>query len=135
VPELIQNGYYRHALLGVTTIPLSQIAPAARQELGLGARQSGLLVVDATDGAKQAGIRAGSGQIALGGQRIPTGGDVIVAVDGHAVSTGGDLRAYIENTKHPGDTITVTVLRNGQRADLAVTLGERPQQTQVQSGG
>jgi S1-C subfamily serine protease len=134
-PELIQNGYYRHPLLGVTTIPLSQIGPAARQELGLGVRQSGLLVVDATDGAQQAGIRAGSGQITLGGQRIPTGGDVIVAVDGHAVSTGGDLRALIENNKHPGDTVTVTVLRNGQRVDLAVTLGERPQQTQVQPAG
>jgi len=135
VPELIQNGYYRHPLLGVTTIPLSQLGPAARQELGLAANQNGLLVVNATDGAQQAGIQAGSGQITLGSQRIPTGGDVIVAVDGHAVSTGGDLRALIENNKHPGDTVTVTVLRNGQRLDLAVTLGERPQQLQMQPGG
>ena len=135
VPELIQNGYYRHPLLGVTTIPLSQLGPAARQELGLAANQNGLLVVNATDGAQQAGIQAGSGQITLGGQRIPTGGDVIVAVHGHAVTTGGELRALIENNKHPGDTVTVTVLRNGQRLDLAVTLGERPQQLQMQPGG
>jgi S1-C subfamily serine protease len=135
VPELIQNGYYRHPLLGVTTIPLSQIGPSARQALGLGATQKGLLVVNATDGAQQAGIQAGSGQVIVGAQRIPTGGDVIVAVDGHPVSTGGDLRAYIENTKHPGDTVTVTVLRNGQHLDVDVTLGERPQQPQSQPGG
>jgi 2-alkenal reductase len=134
VPELIQNGYYRHPLLGVTTIPLSQIGPAARKVIGLGANQNGLLVVNATDGAQQAGIQVGSSQITVGGQRIPTGGDVIVAVDGHAVSTGGDLRAYIENTTHPGDTVIVTVMRNGKRLDLPVTLGERHQQT-VQPGG
>ena len=135
VPELIQNGYYRHPLLGVTTIPLSQIGPAARQQLGLAASQHGLLVVNASDGAQQAGIRAASGQITLGGQRIPTGGDVIVAVDGHSVSTGGDLRAYIENTRHPGDTVTLSVLRDGQHLDIPVTLGERPQQPQLQPAG
>ena len=48
------------------------------------------------------------------------------------MTTGGDLRGWIENTKHPGDTSTVTVLRNGQRQDLKVTLSERPQQQQQQ---
>ena len=42
----------------------------------------------------------------------------------------GDLRGWIENTKHPGDSSTVTVLRDGQRQDLQVTLSERPAQNQ-----
>jgi serine protease Do len=64
----------------------------------------------------------------LGNEAIVTGGDIIVAIDGQAVSTGGDLRGYIENTRHPGDTTTLTVLRNGQRQDVTITLSERPAQ-------
>jgi S1-C subfamily serine protease len=73
--------------------------------------------------------------VTIGGEQSPAGGDIIVAVDGQRVSAGGDLRAYIENTKHPGDTVTVTILRNGQRQDISVTLGERPAQSQQQAPG
>jgi S1-C subfamily serine protease len=130
-PELIQTGRYRHPLLGVTTISLAQIGQAARQQLGLGTSQKGLLVVDVSDGAQQAGIQAGTRQVTIGGEQFPAGGDIIVAADGQPVSTGGELRAYIENTKHPGETVTVTVLRNGQRQDIPVSLGERPAQSQA----
>jgi S1-C subfamily serine protease len=66
--------------------------------------------------------------VSLGNDVIVVGGDIIVAIDGQPVATGGDLRGWIENTKHPGDTATVTVLRNGSRQDFEVTLTERPQQ-------
>ena len=56
------------------------------------------------------------------------GGDIIVAIDGQSVTTGGDLRGWIENMKHPGDTATVTVLRNSSRVDIPVALTERPPQ-------
>jgi S1-C subfamily serine protease len=51
-------------------------------------------------------------------------------VDGQPVATGGDLRGWIENQRHPGDTATITVLRDGQRQDFPVTLSERPAQAQ-----
>jgi 2-alkenal reductase len=126
LPELIQNGTYRHPMLGVTTVPLSQLGPTARQQLGLPHNQKGLLVVDATGPAQQAGIRGGNRPVTVGGDQIRAGGDVIVAIDGRSVATGGELRAFIENSKHPGDQVTVTVLRNGQTQDLPVSLGERP---------
>jgi 2-alkenal reductase len=129
-PELIQTGRYRHPLLGVTTIPLAQIGQAARQQLGLGSSQQGLLVVQVTGGAQEAGIRAGTQQVTVSGEQVPAGGDVIVAVDGQPVATGGELRAYIENSKHPGDSVTLSVLRDGQRQDIQVTLTERPPQPQ-----
>ena len=66
----------------------------------------------------------------LGNEVIVVGGDIIVAIDGQPVTTGGDLRGWIENMKHPGDTATVTVLRNGARQDIPVALTERPQQAQ-----
>ena len=54
-------------------------------------------------------------------------------VDGQPVATGGDLRGWIENQRHPGDTVTITVLRDGQRQDVQVTLSERPAQAQQPS--
>jgi len=46
-----------------------------------------------------------------------------------AISTPSELRAYIDNAKHPGDVVTLTILRSGQEMSLPVTLGERPQVT------
>jgi 2-alkenal reductase len=132
-PELIQSGHYRHPQLGVSTIALADVSPQAKQQLGFQPNQRGLLVEQVTAGAQQAGIQPGTRRVQLGSQTILTGGDLIVAIDGQPVATGGDLRGYIENNKHPGDTTTVTVLRNGQRQDIPVTLSERPA-TQAQSG-
>jgi S1-C subfamily serine protease len=126
VPELIQNGRYRHPQLGVSTIALSDLSPQAKQQLGFQPNQRGLLVEQVTAGAQQAGIQAGTRRVQLGNQMILVGGDVIVAIDGQPVATGGDLRGWIENNKHPGDTTTVTVLRNNARQDFQVTLSERP---------
>jgi 2-alkenal reductase len=133
-PELIQTGRYRHPQVGVTSIALANLSPQTKQQLNLAPNQKGLLVQQVTAGAQQAGIQAGSRRLSVGGDTIQAGGDIIVAVDGQPVTTGGDLRGYIENTKHPGDTVTITVLRNGQRTDLTVTLSERPQQQGAQRG-
>jgi 2-alkenal reductase len=127
-PQLIQNSRYRHPQVGVSSIALADLSPQGKQQLGIQPNQKGLLVQQATAGAQQAGIQAGSRRVSVGGETILAGGDIIVAIDGQPVATGGDLRGYIENNKHPGDTVTVTVLRNGQRQEFTVTLTERPQQ-------
>jgi 2-alkenal reductase len=129
-PELIQTGRYRHPQVGVTSIALADLSPQVKQQLNIAPNQKGLLVQQVTAGAQQAGIQPGSRRVSIGGDTIQAGGDIIVAVDGQPVTTGGDLRGYIENTKHPGDSVRITVLRNGQRQDVTVTLSERPQQQQ-----
>jgi S1-C subfamily serine protease len=135
VPELIQSGHYRHPLLGVTAIPLSLIGPGARTQLGISPNDQGVLVVETTGPAAQAGIQGGDRPVVINGVTIPVGGDLIVAVDGHPVSTAGELRGYIENYKHPGDTVTVTFVRGGQRQDVQVTLDERPPSPPTPSTG
>ena len=125
-PELIQNGRYRHPQVGVTSIPLSDLSPQAKQQLGLQPNQKGLLVQQVTAGAQQAGIQPGNRRVNVGNDTILVGGDIIVGIDGQSVATGGDLRGWIENQKHPGDTTTLSVLRGGQRLDVTVTLSERP---------
>src|SRR5262249_11793268 len=129
IPELIQNGRYRHPQVGVTSIALADLSPQAKQQLGLSASQKGLLVQQVAAGAQVAGIQPGSRRVQVGGEQILAGGDIIVAVDGQPVATGGDLRGWIENNHHPGDTVTVTVLRNGQTQDVSVQLSERPVET------
>ena len=49
--------------------------------------------------------------------------DLILAVDGKPVRTADDLLAIVESRK-PGDRVTVTVLREGRRMDVPVTLNE-----------
>ena len=125
-PELINSGCYRHPLIGVSTLPLSQIGPALKEQLGLPTNLKGLLVQEASAGAARAGVRGGSRQINVGGTPLVVGGDIITAVDGNPVATGGDLRAYALNNKRPGDTITLTLVRDGQQTQVAVTLSQRP---------
>jgi S1-C subfamily serine protease len=128
-PELIQTGRYRHPQVGVNTVALTGLSPAVKQQLGFPPNQKGLLVQSVSAGAQQAGIQAGTRRINVGGEVLMVGGDLIVAIDGQPVATSGDLRGWIENQKHPGDTVIVSVLRNGQRLDLQVTLSERPPTT------
>jgi S1-C subfamily serine protease len=125
-PELIQNGHYRHPQVGVSSVALTDLSPQAKQQVGVPPNQRGLLVQQVTAGAQQAGIQPGTRQVGIGNEMILAGGDIIVAIDGQTVATGGDLRGWIENNKHPGDTTVLTVLRNGQRQDVTVTLSERP---------
>ena len=124
-PELINRGCYQHPLIGISTLPLSQIGPALKEQIGLPTNQRGLLVQEASAGAARAGVRGGSRQINAGGAPLLIGGDIITAVDGHPVATNGDLRAYVENNKRPGDTITLTLLRDGQPTQVTVSLTPR----------
>ncbi len=52
-------------------------------------------------------------------------GDVITAVDGDDITEPSSLGAAIARYQ-PGDTVTVTVDRNGQTSDATVTLSTRP---------
>lgn len=49
--------------------------------------------------------------------------DRIVAVDGKTVKTADDLLSYIESKK-AGDRVTFTVVREGKKVEVAVTLAE-----------
>ena len=51
--------------------------------------------------------------------------DVIVALDGKAVSDIGQLRLWVQSHQ-PGDTIKLTIQRNGSQMDVSVTLGAVP---------
>jgi S1-C subfamily serine protease len=78
--------------------------------------------VEPNSGAKAAGLQAATGNATVQGPSYPTGGDVITAVDGKAVTTSQELRAAI-TAHHVGDTIELTVVRDGKTRTVHAKLG------------
>ena len=54
------------------------------------------------------------------------GGDLVVAIDGQTVTDFDDLNSYLVFEAQVGQTINLTVLRDGAAIDVPVTLGPRP---------
>jgi S1-C subfamily serine protease len=75
--------------------------------------------------ADDAGLTAATGTTLVDGQRQPTGGDLVVAFDGEKVSSAVALQSAVD-AHRPGDRVSVTVVRNGSRRTIEVTLGVRP---------
>jgi len=121
--QLKTGGAVGAAYLGVSGQTLNADLAAA---LGVSVSQ-GVLVAYVVSGspAAKAGIVGGSRQTEIQGQTYLTGGDVIQAIDGEAVTSAEDLVAAIGQHK-PGDTIMLTVVRNGQTKQAPATLTERP---------
>ncbi len=123
VPVLIRDGKYKYPYLGISSN--SDMSLAEVEALGL-SQFTGAYVVSVVPGgpAEQAGIRAGDSPTNIPG--LNAGGDLITALDGKPVKTFDDLLSYLITTKSPGDTVLLTVLRDGQFVDIPVVLGERP---------
>ena len=89
----------------------------------------GLLIQEIGRGsaAEMAGLKGYRDVVQVGNERLGIGGDFITAVDGKPVTESDELARAIAR-KRPGDTITVKVFRAGKSMDVAVKLGEVPEQ-------
>jgi len=83
-----------------------------------------VLEVVAGGPAEQAGIRAGDKPTRI--DSLFAGGDLVTAIDGKSVRTFDELISYLVTNKSPGDTVVLTVIRDGQSQDISITLGARP---------
>ena len=119
--DLISQGRVRRATLGVEGRALW---PGLAEALHLSV-EKGILVERVTPGgpAAQAGIRGGTKSVLAGLQELRIGGDVLVAVDGKPITSQMDLNLLL-NRARPGDTITLTIFRDGKKMDVPVKLGE-----------
>jgi 2-alkenal reductase len=120
---LIETGGYEYPYLGISS--RDDLSLAEIEALGL-TTYNGAYVATVTEGgpADQAGIRGGTTPTSL--PTVNAGGDVITAIDGVPVGNFDQLISYLVANKSPGETVTLTVLRDGETLDLPVTLGERP---------
>jgi putative serine protease PepD len=93
--QLIANGKVEHAFLGVTPTNANGGVGISTVKPGSAADDAGLKV-----------------------------GDVVTAVDGRTITDQSQLRAIISQHK-PGDTLTLTVRRDGATRTVKATLGSR----------
>jgi serine protease Do len=99
--------------------------------MDLGADQKGVLVLNVTSGspAVEAGLRGSSESATVDGQEVMVGGDVITVFDGQNIESMEQL-VQVVGAKKVGDTVEMTVLRNGREVQVTATLAERPSSLQ-----
>lgn len=119
--DLITKGRVRRATLGVEGRALW---PGLAEALNLSV-EKGILVERVTPGgpAAQAGIRGGTKSVLAGLQELRIGGDVLIAVDGKPITSQIDMNLLL-NRAWPGETVTLTIVRDGKKMDITVKLGE-----------
>ena len=123
VPSLVATGRYADPWLGIQGTSISSLLA---EELDLPVDEGVLVQSVVEDGpADKAGLRGGDRQVRFEGVALTTGGDIIVAIGGVSVQDMDDLIVYLAD-KSVGQRVTLTVLRDGRRQRIQVTLGERP---------
>jgi S1-C subfamily serine protease len=125
VPQLISEGFYAHPYLGISGVSLY---PDLAEAMKLEPQQEGALVGDVVaDGpADKAGISGSSQQVTIDGFDIQVGGDVITAIDDQIINNMDDLIAFLSANTEVGQSVTLTVLRDGEEQQIEVNLEARP---------
>jgi len=123
VPSLIATGRYADPWLGITGM---SITPLLAETLDLPVEQGVLVQAIVEDGpADKAGLQESDRQVDFEGAPLGAGGDIIIAIDDVAVQDMDDVIVYLTSTQ-VGQTVRLTVLRNGAEQTVEVTLEERP---------
>ena len=125
ISDLIQYGKVRRgAIDGVLVQLTNSISNYAKLPVS-----QGLLVSELSNNsfAKQTGLKAGTEAVQYGSRfnstTIYLGGDVIIAIDGVSVTSLADYYSLLESKK-PGDSVTLTIIRNRKQQDITVKLDE-----------
>lgn len=123
VPGIIEQGDYEHPWIGVTGIDMNQDI-ADEMEL---ANSTGFLVMDVVDGgpADRAGIQGGTRNATIEGGELTVGGDVIVAINDQRMRGISDVLLYLNREAEVGETVDLTVIRDGERVTVPLELGSR----------
>lgn len=126
VPSLIEEGRYPYPWLGISATDLTPELAAA---MDLPGNTRGVLVVRVTPDspAAKAGLQTGDREIVteLGFTTI-VGGDVIVAFQGQPVRTFDELVSLLFREGTVGETVSLTIIRDGEEIQAPLTLEERP---------
>jgi 2-alkenal reductase len=126
VQDLLTTGSVEYSYLGISgeDVNLTLI-----ESLGLPDNTRGVVVqnVIAGEPAANAGLRNPGNLTEVRGLEVPTSADVITAINGTPVAGMSTLISYLARNTQPGDTINLTVWRNGQTLDIPVVLSARPE--------
>jgi serine protease Do len=102
-----------------------------RKAMGLSMDQMGAYISQITQGgpAEKAGLGGSTKQATLDRRIAEIGGDIIIGIDGKPVTSFEDILIYIALNTHPGQDVTLTVIRDGKAQEIVLKLGERPSGT------
>jgi S1-C subfamily serine protease len=107
VNSLIETGDHTHPLVGILTTEMTPLS----EQYGEGTK-SGLVVEDTN--TEEASSKL---------QTEPS--DVIVQIDSVPVDNGEDLSSYLLRETEPGDTVTLTIVRDGELTTVDLQLQAR----------
>jgi len=128
VPVLLTGNSYEYAWLGISGRTLDS-AIATMKNLPADTKGALVMAVAKDSPADKAGLQGGAEKATMG-DALPTGGDVITAINGQALNDMEDLITYLVTNTRPGDKAELAVLHaDGKQETLTVILGSRPQDT------
>lgn len=106
IKELVENGEIERPSIGISLLNVSEIPEQYKEELNT-KRNDGVYIakVHADNELKE--------------------GDIITAIDDKKVKEDADLRSYLYENKKPGDSVEMTIERNGKEQTVEVPLKEQ----------
>jgi len=111
VPEIIRTGTYQRARIG------AGFDESYQQLLPTGVQGVIVTMVEPSSPAEKAGLVAATRP--RGGFGRPVVGDIIQEINGRTIKNSGDIFTAMDHVK-PGDTITVTLYRDGKTRQVTV---------------
>ncbi|MHA1386326.1 MAG: trypsin-like peptidase domain-containing protein [Candidatus Helarchaeota archaeon] len=123
VTSLLETGEYNRPYMGIY---ITNITPRIQLYMRLPSTK-GVLVVDVEEDspADAAGLRGGDTPIRFIMEHTKIGGDVITRMDDQQIKDIDDL-SYMIIQRSPGETITLTIIRDKEEIDIDLILGEVP---------
>lgn len=119
-PALVATGHYDYPYLGISmrseTFTLAEL-----EALGLPPNGVWVTEVGAGSPAEAAGLIGHNLSVSF----VPDG-DYIIAINGTAVRNSDDLLSYLVFETQVGDSVELTVIRDGKEVTVPLTLGQRP---------
>jgi S1-C subfamily serine protease len=124
LPRLVSGAKPKYAWAGVR---MSDLTPGLAAALHLPATGGGAMIVSVTpEGpAAKAGLRGGTRDLVLAGQKLRVGGDVIISADDAPVLSFSDLSSAIA-LRQPGYRMKIEFWRGAKLRTTTLVLGERP---------
>lgn len=114
IEQLVKHGKIDRPSIGIGLINLKDIPEEEREQLH----------TDSEDGIY---VAKADSDIDL------KKGDIITEIDGKKIKDDVDLRSYLYENKKPGESVTVTVIRDGKTKEVKVKLKQQKEQPNVKA--
>jgi 2-alkenal reductase len=95
---------------------------------------TGVYVAEVVAGgpSEAAGLQGSRQSVRNNNGTLAAGGDIVIAIDGTPVRRFEELVGYLVTKAAPGQTVTLTVLRDNEEIPVDVVLGTRPEASALQ---